>query len=210
LQDADSFIWKIGSGTYNKKSFSLNDFPKNVLLNVSLVLINKNPNKNCFPEDNGIDTSFKTIFVWPEEKVWSNNTCLFPNPMPIKGTYKGFYKSKPNIETILKFYDTATYCFSTSSNQVLTNPYLINLPLGFATPDSCEYRHSSIDNLPFACILRSTNGVALINTKNQKTNRATLDALAILDKDRKKISIKLNWIDDFGSHKDEFIGIKIK
>ena len=74
LYDADSFIWQIGASKYYTKSVILNSFPENMHDKITLIAVNNHPNKNCFPADNGRDTSIHKIFTWPAESYYDVNS----------------------------------------------------------------------------------------------------------------------------------------
>jgi hypothetical protein len=81
LNDADSFIWEIGASKYYTKSVILNSFPENMHDKITLIAVNNHPNKNCFPADNGRDTSIHKIFTWPAESYYDVNSKIgyFPD-----------------------------------------------------------------------------------------------------------------------------------
>ena len=59
-QEFDEYTWLIGSEVIHEKSFSRKYFPENSKIEVTLIGKRK-PNKQCFPNDDGIDT-VKKIF----------------------------------------------------------------------------------------------------------------------------------------------------
>ncbi len=212
LNDADSFIWEIGADKFHTKTVIRSSFPENLHDNVSLIVINKQPNKRCFPLDDGRDTSIHKIYTWPEEKYWDVNLKqnVFNHPNPIKGFYKGYYESKPNAEVVIRFYDSNIYCPSINSF-IQPNGYLINIPNGYGKFNDCERAYQGdMGGLPFACII--FGDVTPINIFPQ-VERLRVRGYAILGKDRKSVHIEFGW-DNFSNPnlngKDEFNGIKIK
>ncbi len=214
LNDADSFIWTIGAETLHTKSFIRNSFPRNLHDNVSLIVVNKHPNSKCFPSDDGRDTSIHKIFTWPEEYYWDMNLKkhVFTNPTPIKGFYKGYYKSMPVSEVIIGFYDSNLYCPAVDPF-IRPNGYLINIPNGYNTFEDCQYVISQpFGSIPFGCIFA---GLRKPNDSNSKITMVKVRGIALLGKDRKSLHIEMGW-QDFSqpwtgqSWKDEFNGIKIK
>jgi len=103
LQDADEYTWTLGAETIKTKSFSRKYFPDG-WINVKLV-IKRKPNLLCFPKDDGIDSTNKAFYVWPDYKDINNGPPLAPY-YPIYGTYKGYKLSNPNKEVIVSLKDT--------------------------------------------------------------------------------------------------------
>jgi hypothetical protein len=62
--DAISYTWKVGSGVYQGKKLSLGfgNLAPGTIVPVKLI-VNKTPNKNCFPSDDGIDSVTKNITI---------------------------------------------------------------------------------------------------------------------------------------------------
>jgi hypothetical protein len=212
LNDADSFIWVIGAERFHTKTVIRSSFPSNLRDKVSLIVINKQPNKRCFPLDDGRDTSIHMIYTWPEEKYWDVNLKrnIFIHPNPVKGIYKGYYKSNPKLEVVVAFYDSNIYCPAIDPfNQ--PNAYLHNIPNGYGKFNDCDRAYQGeMGGLPFACII--FGDVTPINIMPQ-VERMRIRGYAILGKDRKSLHMEFNW-DNFSkpylNGKDEFNGIKIK
>lgn len=143
LQDADSFIWKIGSETIHTKSFIRQGFPQKEHIPVSLIVVNHNPNTACFPNDNGRDTFNRTLFTWGSEFYWdeAEEKYVIDNPLPIQGRYQGYFEGNPDNQVTVTLMDTFRYCSK------LQYPYIIlksiNLPNGYFQPvfddDLCGY-----------------------------------------------------------------------
>ena len=214
LSDADSFIWKIGAETLHSKSFIKNSFPSELRETFSLIVINKKPNRNCFPQDDGRDTSVHKIYTWPEQYYWDVNSkkYVFTNPTPTQGYYKGYYKSLPNSEVVIRLYDSNLYCFAVTSVDK-SNGYLANIPNGYSTFKDCQFAQSNpTGRIPFGCVFA---GLRKPNDSNSKITTVRVRGIALLGKDRKSIHIEMGW-QDFTqpwtgqSWKDEFNGIKIK
>lgn len=144
LHNADSFIWTLGSETIHTKSFTRLDFPQMSYIPVTLVVINKNPNKVCFPNDDGRDTFKRIMYTWGKEMEWvpSNNGYKIVNPKPIQGIYKGYYKSNPHREITVILKDTVYSC-SILQNQSVYGLIGYNLPEGYRQPtvddNNCAY-----------------------------------------------------------------------
>lgn len=62
--DATSYTWKVGVGVYHGKQLSLSfgNVTPGTLIPVKLI-VHKTPNKNCFPNDDGIDSVTKNIRI---------------------------------------------------------------------------------------------------------------------------------------------------
>ncbi|MCX6176198.1 MAG: hypothetical protein NTZ00_02345 [Bacteroidetes bacterium] len=206
--EADSFIWEIGASKYYEKSFALDFFPSDAHIPVTLIVINKNPKKACFPKDNGRDTLTRIMYTWKEEKYWDGTKYIF-HPHPIKGTYDGYFKSKPEVKTIIRFYDTSLYC---ESHTPKINPFtfLDNIPPGYYSIDSCGFLDGS-SGVPFASYI----GGNMVQGKNNKdiSQILRIRGVARLIEDRKTINIKFTGFKLFEPKitiNDEFNGIKIK
>jgi hypothetical protein len=61
-QTFDEYTWLIGSEVIHEKSFSRKYFPENSTITVTLIGKRK-PNKECFPNDDGMDTIKKTFYT---------------------------------------------------------------------------------------------------------------------------------------------------
>ena len=57
----DYYEWHIGAEVLKSKSVRRSDFPQDRQINITLIVKSK-PNKDCYPEDDGIDTITKTFF----------------------------------------------------------------------------------------------------------------------------------------------------
>ncbi len=81
---ATSYEWKIGSGVYTTRSVTL-DFFNTTETEIPITLIvNKEPNSKCFPQDNGMDTVSRALhFVEPLETL-------------VSGIYEGANTDAPN------------------------------------------------------------------------------------------------------------------
>lgn len=208
--DADSFIWKIGANTYYSKSFTLNFFPYDSKIPITLVVVNKNPNTACFPKDNGRDTLTRVMYTWKEESYWDNNNkkYIFNNPHPIMGYYEGYFSSNPTVKTIIRFFDTSVYCsyctFNTEAARLIEN-----VPNGYYNIDSVNFFSGLAGSLPFATYL---GGNMVIGKNNKDASKILrIRSLARLKKDRKTINIKIAGFklnDPNTTISDEFNGIK--
>jgi hypothetical protein len=94
LQSADQYTWILGAETLHTQSFSRINFPFG-WLDVKLV-VKRKTNKQCFPNDDGIDTASRSFYVWPKDLRWPANPPIYPN-YPIYGTYRGHTLSRPDV-----------------------------------------------------------------------------------------------------------------
>ena len=178
---------------------------------ITLIAVNNHLNKNCFPADNGRDTSIHKIFTWPAESYYDVNSKkdIFNKPTPIKGLYKGYYASKPNLEVIIGFYDSNLHCPSVDPN-ILSNGYLVNIPQGYGKFDNCEYSiNSTFGHIPFGCVIAGNQTRFNSNSLNEQIR---VRGLALMGKDRKSIQIQLSWFNLMKPEikgSDKFNGIKI-
>jgi hypothetical protein len=135
MQDADSFIWTLGGETIHTKSFTRNTFPQQRYIPVTLVVINKNPNKQCHPDDDGRDTFTRTMYTWGREWEWDGATESYvkTNQKPIQGIYKGYYQSNPKKEVTIIARDTSYPC-SILQDKSRTGLIGLNIPDGYFRP----------------------------------------------------------------------------
>jgi hypothetical protein len=87
-QDADSFIWQVGSEVEPRYGKQVNvTFPDNLrgsTFNVRLI-VKRKPNTQCFPNDDGIDTVMRKFYF-----------VRFNEPLSWEGTYYGSDDDKPD------------------------------------------------------------------------------------------------------------------
>ncbi len=72
IEDADRYEWHIGSEIITSRSFYRQDFPLGASIPVTLI-VEKKPNLNCFPYDDGRDTLtrvFKKAESYSGAKIW--------------------------------------------------------------------------------------------------------------------------------------------
>lgn len=144
LQDADSFIWILGSEKIHSKSFLRMNFPQKQRIPVTLIVINKYPDVNCYPSDDGCDTFSRIIYTWGSEFNWDNtsNGYVVTNPLPVQGKYVGYFESQPNKQIEMTLEDTVTKCTKADVKSLITLKS-INLPDGFFQPvnddNNCGY-----------------------------------------------------------------------
>lgn len=122
-EDALSYTWEVGSNSTQifDQSFGL-FFQDTTTINVRLIVTSE-PNTDCFPNDDGIDTVDRIL------------TITNPSPHPLWGEYEGYLEENPSDIFTIEI-DTLTRFFS-----FLTPPYncsevIKNLPQGKVNPVS--------------------------------------------------------------------------
>jgi hypothetical protein len=65
-QEFDEYTWLIGTEVIKDRSFTRKFFPEKSNIKVTLIGKRK-PNKQCFPDDDGIDTVTKFMYVIPKD-----------------------------------------------------------------------------------------------------------------------------------------------
>jgi hypothetical protein len=210
LSPADSFIWTIGAQKFYTKSVIQFGFTPGKHYPIQLIIINKNPNKRCFPHDNGRDTITRYIYTWP---LTSNDSLGSPslkmiNPFPIRGYFKGIFKNTPGKEVIIRMFDSTAYCTNSSTNWVQSF-YVENFPDGYSNGQrnlNCMQLASSVA-VPFG-----SWGQCDVFNSNSKDTLIRVTFIARLLDNRKKINIKFEsnhlWTDK-KKNVDEFIGTKL-
>lgn len=93
-QDFDSYEWVIGNhpDTFRTKKCGLQSFPEGGTITVRFIG-KKQPNRTCFPEDDGIDTVYKSFKVSAADSL-----------IPILGEYEGYYDAYPNQKVTVKVF----------------------------------------------------------------------------------------------------------
>jgi hypothetical protein len=221
LNDADSFIWTIGSETIYTKSFTRFDFPLKKHIPITLVVINKNPNKKCFPNDDGRDTFKRMMYTWGREIEWdqSKGAYVINNPKPIQGVYRGYYESDPKKEVTIVAKDTVYSCtkLQTQSRSGFTG---FNLPEGFFQPNyddnNCGYFGGGWTTHPIAARIYSR--VYNISKYGEFSGDSIIQIIGFmqLSRDLKKVEIEFEYfplwdeIEKKTLKKDKFKGIKIQ
>jgi len=119
VQDADEYTWYLGSEVIKTKSFKRWALPDG-WINVSLA-VRKIPNKLCYPNDDGYDSTSKLFYFWPEYRDINDGPPLAPY-YPVYGTYKGYRLSNPNHEVIVSVKDT----FWTNKNNKPMYVYMLS------------------------------------------------------------------------------------
>jgi hypothetical protein len=221
LQEADSFIWTLGSETVHSKSFIRQSFPPNEHIPVSLIVINKNPNTKCHPLDDGRDTFNRILYVWGSESYWdeASKKYVVNNPLPIQGQYQGFFASNPGKQVVVTLEDTVSACSKADvKSRVLLKS--INLPEGYFQPcyddENCGYFETGWNKRAIAATL------GLRVYRMGKYNKFYEDSIyevrgfMQLSRDLREVEIEIEYyplwdeIEKKTLKKDNFKGIKIK
>ncbi|NJN78718.1 MAG: hypothetical protein HC803_10675, partial [Saprospiraceae bacterium] len=87
----DKYTWVIGSEVLHDRVIVRKNFPPNEIIPITLI-VERTPNRECFPNDDGIDTLVRNLFY--EDDYY--NSLFF-------GEYKGHFLRLPNDDFIIKF-----------------------------------------------------------------------------------------------------------
>lgn len=221
INDADSFIWTLGSETIHQKSFIRVDFPSDIHIPVSLVVINKNSSKFCHPDDDGIDTFKRLIYTWPIQFTWDeiNKKYVIINPLPIQGEYLGYYESNPNKEVKITLKDTVSACNKIGvTTRILLKA--VNLPDGYYQPIYDDENCGFFNGVWNKNVNAAKFHISVYKTDKYKHNFNPdsvykMYCFAKLEKNLKNIEIDIEYfplndqIERKYLKKDKFKGIKI-
>lgn len=213
MQDADEYTWYIGSEVLKTKSFVRKYFPSG-WLDVSLV-VRRKANKVCSPSDDGIDSTYKKFFVWPDYKDINNGEPFAPY-YPVYGTYKGYRNSNPNKEVIVTILDTfwTDDIGKSAYIEIISNiPYDNRSTLGQGRVDRAGY---FIDYSPKVMHFTFSSGGLGAEVDGKLISWLPgVDGYAIMDRQNtNKIKIEYNYNDTFNRQfplpfSDVFYGIRI-
>ncbi len=103
LQLAETYTWVLGAETLHTQSFIRTRFPIG-WLDVKLI-VKRTPDKLCFPQDDGVDSSSRPFYVWPVKFTLPVQPPVYPY-YPIYGTYRGHNLSNPGHEFNVTLFDT--------------------------------------------------------------------------------------------------------
>lgn len=210
LYPADSFVWTIGSQKFYSKSVVQYGFPQGRTIPIQLVVINKNTNRRCFPADDGRDTMLRSIYIWPpvsNDSFGSPSLRMF-NPYPVRGYFKGSYKSNPGKKVTIRMFDSVAYCLNSTDRWVKAF-YVENITEGYNTGKKSWdcMRLSSSTAVPFGAW-----GQCDVFNYGLDDTLVRVTFIARLMADRKTIKIKTEtnrlWTDK-KIIMDEFTGIKV-
>lgn len=219
LQDADSFIWTIGAETIYSKSFKRTGFPPRAWIDVTLIVVNKNPSK-CFSGDNGRDTFMKTFYSW--ERIYFPQGSPDNPPgtkfYPVYGGYWGYNVSQPDKKFLFRVVDTLMNipaCAGTVPTPRDENNQIVEgIPfIGISTLSPCLTTADHIEGSSPKALYLYKDGSAVGSDVNRKVRTyPAIKAHAVLSKDRTTITVDYQWrdtIDNMTWYKDKFIGNKI-
>lgn len=219
-QEADSFIWTLGSEIIHSKSFVRKGFPQKEHIPVSLIVINKNPNKICHPLDDGRDTFSRVLYTWGSESYWDeiNKKYVIDNPLPIQGKYQGYFNSNPKNQVIVSLEDTSRYCSKLQYEYLMLKS--INLPNGYFQPciddENCGFFGGGWTKRATAATLEMRIYKTDYYNNFQKDSVYQLYGFISLSRDLKEVEIDLEYfplwdeIEKKTLKKDKFIGVKIR
>jgi hypothetical protein len=124
LQDYDSYEWKVGSDPTirTEKSFNLGFTQAVGKIDIRLIA-RRSPNLSCFPDDNGIDTLTKSVYV----SEWANS--------PIIGNYEGYVVGRESDRFVVEIQDYGGDCGITIKN---IPKGCVGVVGGSSIPDPCN------------------------------------------------------------------------
>jgi hypothetical protein len=101
IKDAEEYEWIIGAKTYNGKSVSLSfiGVPDKSVIPITLI-VKKKPNKDCNPNDDGVDTVTRNMVIANECKLFS----VFE-----KYRFHGSFTDSPKDTFTMSFYRDTTF-----------------------------------------------------------------------------------------------------
>jgi hypothetical protein len=219
LQDADSFIWKLGAETIFSKSFTRTGFPPDEWIDVTLIVVNKNPS-SCFPNDNGRDTFKKSFYSW--ERIYfpqgSPNNPPGTKFYPVYGRYWGYNVSQPDKKFLFRVVDTLMnipVCPGTvpvpreENNQIVEGvPFA-----GISTLSPCLTTADHIEGSSPKALYLYKNGSAVGSDVNRNARTyPAIKAYVLLSKDLKTIVVDYQWSDTIDNktwYNDKYIGTKL-
>lgn len=217
--DADSFEWSIGRETINTKSFIRRAFPPGTRIPITLKVFRKNPSIKCFPDDKGVDSMTRNIYVWPRESYYDSKLERYvtTNPMPIQGKYRGYYQSNPSKQVDIVLKDTSIFC----PDREFISMYHTNIPDGYSCPvlrdqKNCGLFASAWTKRPIAatCAPRAYRNYSLATFNEDST--IYIDKCRMqLSRNLKNIQIVISYVKGKGQKdsseikNDIFNGVKL-
>lgn len=88
----DKYTWLIGAETIQDRIFSRGGFPQGQSTPITLI-VEKTPNRRCFPDDDGIDTLTRYLYIT------ENHICS----TLIRGKFEGYFEHQPNTKRTVEF-----------------------------------------------------------------------------------------------------------
>lgn len=213
LQTADEYIWILGADTVREKIAYRSKFPLEGWFDATLI-IKRKPNRQCYPDDDGVDTLHRKFYVWPTNNDGTQTPPRYPD-FPIYGTYYGYNESNPNH-----------YFYVTLRDTFWEN--LVNQPSYVGILKGIPYETSSWINKAASSGL-FTNGESpkalslytevLTSLPEQESPQPRINGLAYLKRDNpNKIIINYSYSDSFWTpgiglplkYKNTFYGNRIQ
>jgi hypothetical protein len=126
------YTWLIGAETIHDRVFARSHIPKGV--NIPITLIVEGATSTCFPNDDGIDTLTKNLYVAIYDLQNRDNNYL------TCGTFQGAYENTPLDTFTIRITE---YYWRESWQQYTYQPTIYNLP-----PNVCEVLVCDHSNRP--------------------------------------------------------------
>ncbi|MDN5213274.1 hypothetical protein QQ020_14490 [Fulvivirgaceae bacterium BMA12] len=138
LEEDASYEWILGAEVISDQSFIRHSFPRGTSIEVEL-RVNKQPNADCFPEDDGFDTLKRTFYV---------TETLFCDAL-LNGSYVGHDLEDENSERTIAI----DVCYEYPNPFNDTEPRIFNLVPG------CDIYGFGKQNIAYKQMYFGDNGV---------------------------------------------------
>lgn len=88
----DKYTWIIGAETLHERVVYRSDFPRGQSIPITLI-VEKEPSLICFPNDDGVDTLTRYLYLTP------NGGC----GTLVRGKFEGYFEHEPNTKRTVEF-----------------------------------------------------------------------------------------------------------
>lgn len=88
----DKYTWLIGAEIIHDRIFERGGFPRGESTPITLI-VEKTPNRLCFPEDDGIDTLTRHLYITGHHRC----STL------VQGKFEGYFEHQPNTKRTVEF-----------------------------------------------------------------------------------------------------------
>jgi hypothetical protein len=141
LDNYESVTWKLGS---DPRVWTNPEFSLSFLTELGTIPINftgrKSPNPQCFPGDNGINTSSRNLTM-VEQAAKPYNTIS-----PLVGTYLGYFTNAPSdkFTVRMEYFDSTKYDASITGSKNFY--WFSNMPKGFVSTTNAAFAYPELKN----------------------------------------------------------------
>lgn len=140
-ENYESVVWKVGSDprAWTTPEFTLSFLNELGSLPVTLTGT-KQPNKECYPNDNGVYTSSKNFALVEQAQK------PFVTISPLVGRYKGYFKNNPSdtFTVRIEYFDSTKYDVSITGSKNFY--WFSNMPKGFTSTTNAAFAYSELRN----------------------------------------------------------------